>query len=176
MQYSLDHSAMIHLASAQKDYSNCFRISITLKESVDPEILQKAVNRITQRFPTVIAGIRRELFQYQIVHNRIPPKIQKEQKVLLTMGKEEIKRCAFRVLYIENEIAIEIFHALTDGYGGMVVMSTLVAEYLQLRYQIQIPVSELMDDLLITDASVKKLTVNTLFERYMATKNIKEFL
>ena len=31
-----------------------------------------------------------------------------------------------------------------------------------------------MDDLLITDASVKKLTVNTLFERYMATKNIKE--
>ena len=28
-----------------------------------------------------------------------------------------------------------------------------------------------MDDLLITDASVKKLTVNTLFERYMATKN-----
>ena len=167
---------MIHLASAQKDYSNCFRISITLKESVDPEILQKAVNRITQRFPTVIAGIRRELFQYQIVHNRIPPKIQKEQKVLLTRGKEEIKRCAFRVLYIENEIAIEIFHALTDGYGGMVVMNTLVAEYLQLRYQIQIPVSELMDDLLITDASVKKLTVITLFERYMATKNIKEFL
>ena len=31
-----------------------------------------------------------------------------------------------------------------------------------------------MDDLLITDASVKKLTVNTLFERYVATKNIKE--
>lgn len=31
-----------------------------------------------------------------------------------------------------------------------------------------------MDDLLIADASVKKLTVNTLFERYMATKNIKE--
>ena len=30
-----------------------------------------------------------------------------------------------------------------------------------------------MDDLLITDSSVKKLTVNTLFERYMATKNIK---
>lgn len=41
MQYSLDHSAMIHLASAQKDYSNCFRISITLKESVDPENIAK---------------------------------------------------------------------------------------------------------------------------------------
>ena len=31
-----------------------------------------------------------------------------------------------------------------------------------------------MDDLLITDASVKNLTVNMLFEQYMATKNIKE--
>ena len=142
VQYSMDHSAMLHLASAQKDYSNCFRISITLKESVDPEILQKAVNQITQRFPTVIAGIRRDFFQYKIVHNRIPPKIQKEQKVLLTMGKEEIKKCAFRVLYSENEIAIEVFHGLTDGYGGMVVISTLVAEYLQLRYQMQISVSE----------------------------------
>lgn len=142
IEYSLDHSAVIHLASLQKEYSNCFRISITLKEPVNTEILQRAVNQIIQRFPAVIAGIRQDFFQYKIVHNRVPPKIQKEQKVLLTMGKEEIKKCAFRVLYIENEIAIEIFHALTDGYGGMVVMSTLVAEYLQLRYQMQISVSE----------------------------------
>ena len=99
VQYSLDHSAMLHLASAQKDYSNCFRISITLKESVDPEILQKAVNQITQRFPTVIAGIRRDFFQYKIVHNRIPPKIQKEQKVLLTMGKRRLRSVHF-VYYI----------------------------------------------------------------------------
>lgn len=31
-----------------------------------------------------------------------------------------------------------------------------------------------IDDQLITDTSVKKLTVNGLFERYMATKNIRE--
>lgn len=142
IQYSLDHSAMLHLALVQKGYSNCFRISMTLKESVNSEILQKAVNRITQRFPTVIAGIRWSLFQCKIVHNRVPPKIQKEKSVLVTMGKEEIEKCAFRVLYTENEIAIEVFHALTDGYGGIVVISTLVAEYLQMRYEMQIPVSE----------------------------------
>ena len=102
IQYSLDHSAMLHLDSARKDYSNCFRISITLKESVDPEILQKAVNRITQRFPMVIAGIRRDFFQYKIVYNRIPPKIQKEQKVLLTMGEEEIKKCAISCIIYQK--------------------------------------------------------------------------
>lgn len=31
-----------------------------------------------------------------------------------------------------------------------------------------------MDDKLVTDAAVKKLTLNDLFERYMATKKIKE--
>lgn len=31
-----------------------------------------------------------------------------------------------------------------------------------------------IDDQLITDTSVKKLTVNGLFERYMVTKNIRE--
>ena len=31
-----------------------------------------------------------------------------------------------------------------------------------------------MDDLLVQTHPVKKLTVNTLFERYVATKNIKE--
>lgn len=142
IEYSLDHSAAIHLASLKKEYSNCFRISITLKEPVNPEILQRAVNQITQRFPAVIAGIRQDFFQYKIVHNRVPPKIQKNKKILVPMEQEEIQKCAFRVLYTENDIAIEVFHALTDGYGGMVVMSTLVAEYLRICYQIQVSTSE----------------------------------
>ena len=34
--------------------------------------------------------------------------------------------------------------------------------------------ASLREDQLITDTSVKKLTVNGLFERYMVTKNIRE--
>ena len=49
----------------------------------------------------------------------------------------------------------------------------LTADLASLR-EMEKKINKDMDDLLITDASVKKLTVNTLFERYMATKNIKE--
>ena len=49
----------------------------------------------------------------------------------------------------------------------------LVAIIASLR-EMEKKINKDMDDLLITDASAKKLTVNTLFERYMATKNIKE--
>ena len=51
--------------------------------------------------------------------------------------------------------------------------SVYAADLVSLR-EMEKKINKDMDDLLITDASVKKLTVNTLFERYMATKNIKE--
>lgn len=46
---------------------------------------------------------------------------------------------SFRVCYYENRIAVEIYHVLTDGMGGMVFLKTLVAEYLRLRYGADIP-------------------------------------
>ena len=51
--------------------------------------------------------------------------------------------------------------------------SVYAADLASLR-EMEKKINKDMDDLLITDSSVKKLTVNTLFERYMATKNIKE--
>jgi len=51
--------------------------------------------------------------------------------------------------------------------------SVYAADLASLR-EMEKQINKDMDDLLITDASVKKLTVNTLFERYMSTKNIKE--
>lgn len=112
----LDNSAIIHLAARQKNYTNSFRIVITLKEPVCGETLQKAVIRITRRFPTIIAGIRPGVFQYHVVPCTAPPRIRKEEACLSPMTDEEIRTCAFRVLYRENRIVTEYFHSLTDGY------------------------------------------------------------
>lgn len=142
--YPLDNSAIIHLAARRKNYTNGFRIVITLKEPVDAEILQKAVNRITLRFPTVIAGIRPGVFQYHVIPNRVPPRVKKEQECLAPMTKAELRTCAFRIFYRENRIVTEFFHSLTDGYGGMVVTNTLVAEYLKIRHAISVPETELI--------------------------------
>lgn len=45
---------------------------------------------------------------------------------------------AFRVLYDRNRIAVEFFHALTDGNGGLIFLKTLAAEYLCQRYGVRI--------------------------------------
>lgn len=144
--YPLDNSAMIHLAAMRKNYTNEFRIVVTLKEPVCAEALQKAVNHITLRFPTIIAGIRPGFFQYHVVPEKVPPRIKREQECLAPMTKEEIQKCAFRIFYGENRIVTEFFHSLTDGYGGMIVTNTLVAEYLKIKHSVSIPVTELTLD------------------------------
>ena len=53
----------------------------------------------------------------------------------------DVRRCAFRVLVYENRIAVEFFHAVTDGTGGLIFLKTLVAEYLCQKYGISIPAS-----------------------------------
>ena len=144
--YPLDNSAIIHLAAFRKEYTNAFRIAITLKEPVCVQTLQTALTHITPRFPTVIAGIKRDLFQYEVVPVSTPPQVQKEQGHLVPMTKDEIRRCAFRVMYHKNTVAGEFFHSLTDGYGGMVVMNTLIAEYLRRRHSVFIPATDLILD------------------------------
>ena len=50
-----------------------------------------------------------------------------------------MRRCAFRVLVYHNRVAVEFFHAVTDGTGGLIFLKTLVAEYLCQKYGITVP-------------------------------------
>ncbi|MDD2959340.1 MAG: hypothetical protein PHR92_12595 [Lachnospiraceae bacterium] len=130
--YALDNSAIIHLAVMRKRYTNTFRLTATLTESVHSEILQKAVDNVTPQFPTIVAGIRRRLFQYEIVSSEVPPTVQQQAEILGSMTSAEIAYCAIRVLYCDRQISIECFHSLTDGYGGRVFLNALLVEYFRL--------------------------------------------
>ena len=51
---------------------------------------------------------------------------------LIHMTSRELRTCALRVLYYDNRIAVEFFHAITDGNGGLVFLKTLTAAYVTL--------------------------------------------
>lgn len=57
---------------------------------------------------------------------------------MVQMHRKELRTCAFRVLYYQNRISAEFFHALTDGSGGMIFLKTLTAAYLARRYSIPV--------------------------------------
>lgn len=135
----LDNSSIIHMASKDKKWINIFRLSATLKEDVDPQILQTALNVTIKRFPSIAARIHRGMFWYYQSEIDSAPSIVKDDNCFLQyMSDEDLSECAFRVLYSEKCIMVECFHALTDGNGGMKFLKSLIAEYLNQKYNLSI--------------------------------------
>ena len=136
----LDNAAKIYPASRNSNWSNIFRVSATLTEAVDTGTLENALDITVRRFPSICARLRKGFFWYYLEQLPHAPKLTQEGSYPLTpMSKNEARTCAFRVIAYENRIAVEFFHSLTDGTGGMIFLKTLVAEYLQQQYQIAIP-------------------------------------
>ena len=136
----LDNSAKIYPAARSKNWSNVFRISATLTEAIDEELMQSALDVTVRRFPSMAVRLRRGFFWYYLEQLSEAPKIRREHSYpLAKMSKEETRRCAFRILVHGRRVALEMFHALTDGNGAMVFLKTLLAEYLHQKHGLEIP-------------------------------------
>lgn len=135
----LDNAAKIYPAARRQNWSNVFRLSATLKEDVDTEVLSSALDVTVRRFPSIATRLRKGAFWYYLEQISKAPEIMEENSFPLTrMSKKEISTCAFRVLVYKKRIAVELFHSLTDGTGALIFLKTLVAEYLQQKYGVDI--------------------------------------
>lgn len=131
MEYHpLDNSALIHLAVAGPHHSNLFRLEAHLRSGIQPAKLQRAVDRTAARFPMLAAAVRKQGNEFVVVPAPERLYIRVDQSLLATMSAEERRDCALRVLYGQHHIAVEFFHALTDGAGGLQFLRALLADYL----------------------------------------------
>ena len=139
----LDNAAKIYPAAISNSWSSVFRLSATLKEPVDPQILESALDITARRFPSICARLRKGLFWYYLEQVPHAPKIRAEGSYPVSnMPKKEVRQCAFRVFVYDKRIAVEFFHSLTDGTGGMVFLKTLLAEYLHQKHGLVIPTGD----------------------------------
>lgn len=139
----LDNAAKIFPAAYRRNNNQVFRLSATLFEEVDKMVLQAALDATVRRFPSIAVRLKRGLFWYYLEEIPLAPEIQEEKCYpIARMPLENIKTCGFRVLVYHKRIAVEFFHALTDGNGGMIFLKTLVAEYLKQMYGIEISATD----------------------------------
>ena len=146
--YRLDNAALIFPAIIRKNWNNVFRVSVTMKEPVDPETLNRAIAEIRPRFPTWFVRLRTGFFWYYLETIGEAPKAREDFAYPLThMTRKELKTCCVRFLYYGNRIAAEIFHSVTDGTGGLMLLENLTARYLTLKYGTEIPAEGYIADI-----------------------------
>lgn len=132
--YKLDLSANVYPTLQRKDFSSVYRISVTLKEEIQPELLQQALDMTLPRFPTFKVAMRRGLFwRYLEPNDRPGPFVQPDiNNPCMPMRFRANNRYMIRVYYYHNRISLEAFHSLSDGNGALFLLRTLTAVYLRL--------------------------------------------
>lgn len=136
----LDNAAKIYPAASSRRWHALFRLSATLTEPVDPHVLLQAQRRMVRRFPSFYVRLRRGMFWYYLEGVDECAAVEQDgESPCMPLQRREKRGLRLRVRYRGNRIAVEFFHAITDGTGGLCFLKTLVAEYLSLRYGVAIP-------------------------------------
>ncbi len=131
----LDVAAKIFPAVTNKNNSSVFRVSVILKEEIDPHCLQLAVNMIHQRFFIFFMRLRKGVFWNHFDKNYFYFKVSQDLKSpcqnILSYDNDGY---IIRVLYYKNRISVEAFHSITDGSGVFEFLKSLIYYYICIKH------------------------------------------
>lgn len=129
---SLENTAKIFPATSGKKDERVFRISCQLKETIQPEKLQRALNLCVKDYELFLCVLRVGLFWNYLEESYLKPVVKEESKPPCSqIYVRDQKNLLFEVTYYKKRINFETYHALTDGTGAMQFMKSLVYYYLK---------------------------------------------
>ena len=164
--FRLDNAALIFPAIMRRNWSNAFRLSATLTERIDPELLRQAAESLRSRFPSFFVRLRSGVFWYRLEQSEGPVRVFEDYAYPLThMPRSMLHSSCLRILCFKSRIAVEFFHAVTDGSGGMVFLLNLTARYLALKYGVAIPAE---GQIVSLNEDAKPEELEDSFQRYCA--------
>ena len=131
----LDNAAKLFPAASSKRDTRVFRFYCELKEDIQQEILQKAVDRTLEKYPIFLSVLRKGLFWHYLEQSNKRPVVREEYKEPCSSLYIRDKRdLLFEVTYYKKRINFEVFHVLTDGTGASEFVRELVKNYLYLAH------------------------------------------
>ena len=165
--YRIDNVAKVFLATLGKRDTRSFRLSCTLKEDVDPVLLQEAVNSAIEDRPQVQVRIRRGLFWHYLEDTDLMPVVKQEDDRICPLLYVPSKTMLhYQVTYFGNRINLDISHVLADGTGAMEFLNIIVLDYLRRKYP-----NELDDITVHSGASEGDLSQDS-YRQFFGGKNL----
>ena len=132
----LDNAAKLYSAASNKKDTRVFRFYCELKEQVQSELLQEALDQTLETFPTFLMVLRKGLFWHYLEPCNLRPVVKEEYKEPCSrLYIRDKKTLLFEVTYYQKRINFEVFHVLTDGTGATEFLKELVKNYLYLAHK-----------------------------------------
>ena len=151
---NLDNAAKVFPATSNKKDTRVFRFYCLLKEEIQEEILQQALNQTLKKYPIFLSVLRKGLFWHYLEKSELRPVVHQEKKSPCSnIYERDKKKLLFEVTYYKNRINFEVFHVLTDGTGATEFLRELVKNYiLQAHKEENLPdIPLLQEDITIPD-------------------------
>lgn len=131
---NLDDQAKIFSLSFNKQDTSIFRISITLKEKINPQVLKEAVNETMKYFKDFKVKLRYGLFMYKLVENNRDIIIHKNEEYDFTsFHNKDNNYYLFKINYEDNTISIDYLHLLTDGLRANKFLTEIAYKYIEIN-------------------------------------------
>lgn len=163
----LDNAAKIFPPTSGKRDPKVFRFTCELYEQVDPEALQKALERTLEIFPGYQSVLKHGMFWYYLEQSSIRPEVREEsQPLCAAIYDREATNLLFEVTYYRRRINLEIYHALADGTGALEFLKALVCRYLVLVHG-----EELKDAVLPDSGASAQEKMADSFQKYYDGKH-----
>ncbi|GAB2559734.1 acyltransferase [Gracilibacillus alcaliphilus] len=129
--YKLDNAGKMFHAVSEQANSSVFRIAVVMKEIIQPDQLQLALDDVLKRLPMFAVKLRKGVFWDFLVENNAKLFVQPEsQYPCAPMDPLETNGFLLRVIYYRKRIAVEFFHSVTDGTGASEFIKALIYYYL----------------------------------------------
>jgi NRPS condensation-like uncharacterized protein len=130
--FRLDNAAKIYPVIVSVKNSSIYRMAVMMKDPVNPMALQSAVLECRDRFPSFFVKLRHGFFWYYFETNEKDPIVYPESPFICqSINTYTNNGFLFTFYYYENRISLEVFHALSDGYGSFMLMKAVLYRYLE---------------------------------------------
>ena len=168
--YKLDNAAKIFPPTSSKADTRVFRFSCELYEAVDGNMLQSALDRTINDFPSFQYVLKHGMFWYYLERSNVRPLAREEDMPPCSTIYLNRRALLFDVTWYGKRINLEVYHALTDGTGALQFLKMLVLHYLKLAHP------DTMDKIVNIDydASESQRMTDSFNKYYDKSKNISK--
>ena len=136
--HKLDNVGTFFASTYFKHNPDVFRFAITMDELIDEEILKQALIQTKESFPSFNVSLKMGLFWYYLEEEEDVPEVKEECLPVCYRIDSYRDEVLYRVTYYKNRINLEVSHIISDGRGTLEFCTSLIENYVSLKYKIKV--------------------------------------